>query len=132
MKKLIANLSLLTVLVLTPQLATAQGVFDDVCRDVSADTAQGSEIPEVCEQKDTTSNPLVGPNGTLLKVADILLFALGIISVIMIIIGGIKYITSGGDSGKTGSARNTILYAIIGLVVAALARPLIAFIIRGL
>jgi len=49
----------------------------------------------------------------------------GIIAVIMIIIGGLKYITSTGDSNNTNSAKNTILYAIIGLVVVALAQIIV-------
>lgn len=53
----------------------------------------------------------------------------GIIAVVMIIIGGIKYITSGGDSGNVTSAKNTILYAIIGLVVVALSQVIVRFVL---
>ncbi len=53
----------------------------------------------------------------------------GIISVVMIIIGGIKYITSGGDSGNVTSAKNTIMYAVIGLVVVALAQIIVKFVL---
>lgn len=53
----------------------------------------------------------------------------GIIAVVMIIVGGIKYITSGGDSGNVTSAKNTILYAIIGLVVVALAQIIVRFVL---
>lgn len=54
----------------------------------------------------------------------------GIISVAMIIFGGLKYITSGGDSGGIGSAKNTIIYAIIGLVVVALAEVIVQFVLN--
>ena len=54
----------------------------------------------------------------------------GIISVVMIIIGGIRYITSGGDSGKVTSAQNTVLYAVIGLIVVALAQIIVKFVLQ--
>lgn len=62
-------------------------------------------------------------------VTNILLFLIGAISVIMIVIGGIKYTTSNGNADQTKSAKNTILYAIIGLVVAILAYALVDFVI---
>lgn len=56
---------------------------------------------------------------TIIKnVINVLLYAVGIIAVIMIIIGGIRYVTSAGDAGQTKSARDTIIYAVAGLVVA--------------
>ncbi len=53
----------------------------------------------------------------------------GVIAVIMIIVGGLKYITSSGDSGNVTGAKNTILYAIIGLVVVALAQFIVKFVL---
>jgi len=55
----------------------------------------------------------------------------GIASVIMIIVGGLKYITSGGDSSSIASAKNTIIYAIIGLVVVVLAQVIVRFVITN-
>lgn len=54
----------------------------------------------------------------------------GIIAVIMIIIGGIRYITSSGDSNSTASARNTIIYALVGLVVVAFAQVIVQFVLE--
>lgn len=54
----------------------------------------------------------------------------GIISVVMIIVGGIRYITSGGDSGKVSTAQNTVLYAVVGLVVVALAQIIVQFVLK--
>ena len=56
----------------------------------------------------------------------------GIIAVIFIVIGGIKYMTSSGDSGKVKQARDTILYAVIGLIVCALAFAIVNFVIGGI
>ena len=59
-------------------------------------------------------------------------FIVGIIAVIMLIIGGIKYVVSGGDSKKVTDAKNTVLYAIIGLVIAFLAFAIVNFVISAL
>lgn len=60
---------------------------------------------------------------------NIMLFAVGILAVIMIIWGGIRYVLSGGDSGAVSSAKKTILYAVVGLIVAILAYAIVNFII---
>jgi uncharacterized membrane protein len=62
-------------------------------------------------------------------VINVFSIVVGVVSVIMIIIGGLKYITSGGDSGNVSGAKNTILYAIIGLVVVALAQIIVRFVL---
>lgn len=54
---------------------------------------------------------------------------LGIVAVVMVMVGGYKYITSNGDSGNITSAKHTIVYAIIGLVVVALAQFLVQFVL---
>jgi hypothetical protein len=54
----------------------------------------------------------------------------GAVSVIMIIYGGFRYITSGGDSGRVGNAKNTLIYAIIGLVIVALAQLIVHFVLN--
>jgi hypothetical protein len=56
--------------------------------------------------------------------------ALGLVAVIMIVIGGIKYTTSGGDAGGTKSAKDTILYAAIGLVVALIGQAVVLLVTR--
>lgn len=53
----------------------------------------------------------------------------GIVAVIMIIIGGLKFITSGGDSGKITSAKQTVIYALIGLIIVALAQFIVRFVL---
>ena len=61
-----------------------------------------------------------------------ILYIVGIIAVIMLIIGGIKYVVSGGDAKKVTDAKNTVLYAIIGLVVCFLAFAIVNFVIASL
>lgn len=69
-------------------------------------------------------------NSTIKLIINVFSLVVGVISVIMIIIGGLKYITSGGDSGNITGAKNTILYAIIGLVVVALAQVVVKFVLQ--
>lgn len=68
-------------------------------------------------------------NNTITLVINIFSMIVGLIAVIMIIVGGLKYITSGGDSGKVTSAKNSIIYAIIGLVIVALAQIIVRFVL---
>lgn len=64
-------------------------------------------------------------------ITNILLFLIGAISVIMLIVGGVRYVVSGGDSSAVTGAKNTILYAIVGIVVAILAYALVNFVITS-
>ena len=66
------------------------------------------------------------------NIINIMLYALGAIAVIMIVIGGIRYTTSNGDSNGIQSAKNTILYAVAGLVVAILAYAIVNFVVSNL
>ncbi|MBR0467923.1 hypothetical protein IJJ53_03415 [Candidatus Saccharibacteria bacterium] len=75
---------------------------------------------------------LFGDNGVFKQVTNTILYIVGIIAVIMLIIGGIRYVTSGGDSKKVTDAKNTVLYAIIGLVIAFLAFAIVNFVISAL
>ena len=72
---------------------------------------------------------LFGQGGTFSKITSIMLFVIGAIAVIMIVIGGLRYVLSGGDSSQITAAKNTILYAIIGIIVAILAYAIIQFVI---
>lgn len=70
---------------------------------------------------------------TLIKnVINILLFIIGTIAVIMIIVGGIRYATSGGDQAQVTAAKNTILYSVVGVVVALMAFAIVNFVIGAL
>lgn len=75
---------------------------------------------------------LFGPDGIFRTITNILIFLIGAVSVIMLIIGGFRYVLSGGDSGNVESAKNTILYAIIGIIVAFLAYAAVTFVINSL
>ncbi len=67
---------------------------------------------EVCQSKGDDANKLIK------DLINVLLFIVGALSVIMIIVGGILYVISAGDAGKVARAKNTLMYSIVGLVVA--------------
>ena len=75
---------------------------------------------------------LFGEGGVFEIVSKVLLFIIGAVSVIMLIIGGIRYTVSQGDSSQVTAAKNTILYSIVGLVVAILAYAAVDFVIKNL
>jgi hypothetical protein len=63
------------------------------------------------------------------KIVNIFSILVGIVAVIMVIYGGFRYITSGGDSGKVGNAKNTLIYAVVGLIIVALAQFLVHYVL---
>ena len=63
-------------------------------------------------------------------VVNMLSAIVGIVAVIMVIIGGFKYVTSNGDSNSIQSAKNTIVYAIVGVIIAALAQVIVRFVLK--
>ena len=70
--------------------------------------------------------------GVIAAVVNFLSVVVGALSVIMIIVAGFKYVTSGGDSGKVTSAKNTIVYAVIGLIIVILAQAIVKFVLEKL
>lgn len=83
-----------------------------------ANSAKGDEQPSI----------LFGNSGVFSEITNVLLFVIGAVAVIMIVIGGLRYVISGGDAKQVDAAKNTILYAIIGIIVAILAYAIINFV----
>jgi hypothetical protein len=102
------------------QPAIAYGAPVDVLTKCNSDS-------QVC--KGTNSNSLF----TLItNVINLLIVIGGIIAVIMIVMGGIRYTTSGGDAGQTKTARDTIVYALVGLIVAIMSFAIVNLVISRL
>lgn len=91
----------------------------DVCKGANADTG-------ICETKNVSGNQ--GVTKLVKTIVDVLLYIVGIVSVIVIIVSGISYATSGGDPSKVKRAKDTLLYAVIGLVVAIFAYAIVGWI----
>ena len=75
---------------------------------------------------------LFGDTGVFKQITNTILYIVGVIAVIVLIIGGIRYLISGGDSKKVTDAKNTVLYAIIGLIIALLSFAIVNFVISAL
>ena len=99
----------------------------------AADVCEGLTAQQCAQQGMGQADPDSGQGATLdatvKNIINAVLYVVGILAVVMVIIGGVKYTTSGGDSAAVTSAKNTILYGIIGLVIAILAYAIVNFVI---
>ena len=75
---------------------------------------------------------LIGPDGIFTRITNTALYIVGILSVVMLVWGGLRYIMSGGDSKKVTDAKNTILYAILGLIISFLAYAIVNFVLNSI
>ena len=100
---------------------------------LTAGKAMAMTVQEGAEMARADGMPadLIGPNGVFTQITNTVLYVVGIISVIMLIYGGLRYVISGGDSKKVTDAKNTILYAIIGLIISILAFAIVNFVINA-
>jgi len=115
---LVGGILSLALVPLSSPAAGAVNAFDN-CTGANKDTT-------VCKAGNSEKNA----NNMVTDLTNLLLYILGTIAVISIIIGGIRYATSDGDSAKLKSARDTILYAVVGLIVAILAWSIVNFVIK--
>lgn len=123
----IAGLSLSLMLALgfaVPAFAqdAQQQINNGLC---AGSNLQFTETPGQCDVATTDATSKI--NNIIHTIVNLLSAIVGIVAVIMIIVGGFRYITSGGNDTSVTSAKNTILYAIIGLVVVALAQLIVRF-----
>jgi len=125
-------LSLLMPAAIAPVLVHAQTptVQGNLCK--GADSLQISSGNASTGQCATSTNGNeTGVNNLIRKIINIFSVVVGIIAVIMIIYAGFRYITSGGASDKVTNAKNTILYALIGLIIVALAQLIVKFVLSN-
>jgi len=107
---------------LVPAMANAQA-------DLQGSLCGGTDLQATGSTCPTSASADTTVNNTITLVINTFSIIVGFISVVMLIYGGFKYITSSGDSGKVTSAKNTILYALIGLVIVFLAQIIVKFVI---
>ena len=124
----LASVATLSAPALVPVAVHAQvannDITDGLCEGVN--TATGGTT-DSCDKDET------GAKGSLQSIIrtiiNIFSLVVGFVAVIMIIVGGFKYITSGGESSNVTGAKNTIMYAIIGLIIVALAQVIVRFVL---
>jgi hypothetical protein len=86
----------------------------------------GNADTAVCK---ATSDKLFGPNSIWTNILNTLIYVTGSVSVLMIVIGGLRYTTSGGDQGSISSAKNTVLYAVVGLILSLMGYAIVNFVL---
>ena len=132
-QRLLIIISLLLVAIFF--IATAPDLSAQATPNIQNATCQGAELKftDTSTPAGDCTFPGEDPQGELndliAQVINIFSVIVGVVAVIMIIVGGFRYITSGGDSGNVTSAKNTILYAIVGLIIVALAQFIVKFVL---
>lgn len=125
-----------TLLGMAVTLATILGFFVgsahavDVLQPGCEAGADTQFCKDVNENKDT--DRIMGPTGIVTQITQTIVYVTGAISVVMVVIGGMRYVFSGGDSSGVQSAKNTILYALIGLAVTLFAQVIVSFVLSKL
>ncbi len=92
----------------------------------------GASNSVFCQERNVSGNPLFGQSGVLTKATQVIVVITGLISVFIMIIAGLRFITSGGDPGKVESAKNAILYSSIGIAVALSAQAIVSLVLNNL
>ena len=105
--------------VFTPAVSAANGI--NICSEENQNSVY-------CQNKDKGEGQV---NGIIKTIVEVLLMAVGAISIIMIVIGGILFALSSGDAQKAAKARSTILYAVVGLIVSIFASAIVNFVFDG-
>ena len=127
MKMMLAGMLLIPMLAFSALLFAPANLVSAACDGkVTINDSSG------CSQPNGTSNQLFGAGGIFTTVMNVILFIVGSIAVLMLIYGGVRYTISGGDEKAVTSAKNTILYAIVGIVVALLAYAIVNFVLTAL
>ncbi|MDB5186482.1 MAG: hypothetical protein JWL85_1005 [Candidatus Saccharibacteria bacterium] len=114
--------------VFSPAAVKAAELYQDACTGYASSTI----CQENRKEQSASNNSIFGTNGILTKVTQIFAVVVGVASVLFIMIAGLQYILSTGDSTKINESKNTILYALVGLGVALLAQSIIIFVLRRL
>jgi len=124
-KKAVASLCVLAV------MAMSLAVFTPIV--TATNCADGQTMNDALQCVPITGpTQLFGPDGIITKIISTIMFLIGVLSVIMLIYGGIRYTISAGDATAIANAKNTILYAIVGMIVATLAYALVAFVLNAI
>ena len=118
MKKSIISIAIMTCAVFGASVLSTASLPGSA----SAQVSEGINTATTSEMK---GKSIDGKDGLIKTVVNVLLWAVGILSVIMIIFSGLRYITSAGDASKTKSAQSTLTYSVVGLIVAIMAYAIV-------
>lgn len=104
-------------------------IIGGVCKGADELKLTTGDQGDTCDINTTGSTS--GVNSLIRRIINIISVIVGIVAVIMIIFAGFRYITSGGKQESVSAAKNTILYAVIGLVIVALAQVIVRFVLSA-
>lgn len=122
MKKTVLSIALMVCMV----FGASALLTTSLSSDVSAQVSDGIDIATTPEMK---GKQIEGKGGLIQTIVNVLLWVVGALSVIMIIFSGIRYVTSAGDAAKTKAAQNSLIYAVVGLIVAIFAWTIVNMVI---
>lgn len=119
---------------LVPSFARAEDTSTGVGANCADPTATSNPLGAGadCSKSSSNSSSLFGAQGTFHTIANVLIYIVGAVSVIMLIIGGLRYVISQGNKENVTQAKDTILYAVIGIIVAILAYAIVNFVISSI
>jgi cytochrome bd-type quinol oxidase subunit 2 len=129
-KNIVSLFAAFTLAAIPVAVPVAVHAADNIQNCLAGGTNLNIDTTGACPDTTQTTQTGAGRINSMIKIiVNIFSAIVGVIAVIMIIYGGVKYITSGGESGNISSAKNTIVYAVIGLVVVALAQFIVQFVL---
>ena len=117
---MVAGLGLFAPLPVLAGSPTTSGASSQICQGISQTTGTGGGT---CKNDGRLTN-------VVRVIVNLLSVIIGIVAVIMVMVAGFKYITAGGDSSSISSAKTTLVYAIVGLVIVALSQAIVRFVLN--
>lgn len=124
--RIIASFLIICGLSMVPVAASAQvNPFQNCAQGVANDST-------VCNAVKGGTGGLFGPNSIWNRILNTLTFVIGAIAVLMVIVGALRYALSAGDQGSVTGAKNTIIYALIALIVAIMANAIVNFVLTAI
>lgn len=127
MKHFVASIVLAAILLCGVSVSVAHAVnpLDEACG------LSGASGASLCEENTATKGKdrVTGTGGIIPTIFKWVVRLVGIVSIIMIMVGGFRYITSGGDTSAIKGAKETIIYALVGLIVAGFAGAILNFVL---
>lgn len=128
MRRLLSSIALALALLVGPMaLATVPAyAADSASKDAACDAIGLTTSGGGCDE--TAGSQI---SEVIATIVSILSVVVGVAAVIMIVVSGFKYVTSGGDSNKVSSAKTSLVYAIVGLIIVALAQFIVHFVLKN-
>ena len=126
----ITFLGLTGIIATTPTFAATNGTTPN-CTNICDNNCPVDDAVKRANGCDSNNSTDELPN-VITGIINGIIAALGIVAVVFIVIGGVQYMTSTGDPSKTKKAKDTILYAAIGLIICVLSFAIVNFVVKNI